>query len=128
MQANGRFGGHIVSGHIDGTGKFERKVNQGNFDLYYFSASDEIVKYIVYKGSIAVNGISLTVASLENNNFSVAVIPHTVQNTTLKYLKTGDYVNLESDIFAKYIEKFLSRTDNSFNKNITLEYLQENGF
>lgn len=128
MSANGRFGGHIVSGHVEGTGKFVRKVSQGSFDNYYFSSNEDISKYIIYKGSITVNGISLTVASLENNIFSVAVIPYTAQTTILQDLKIGDYVNLEPDIFAKYIEKFISKADNNSNKNITLEYLQQNGF
>jgi len=127
MKANGRFGGHIVSGHVDGTGKFIEKISQGAFDLYYFSVPDEITRYMVYKGSICVDGISLTIASLEDNVFSVAVIPQTTSNTNLLSLKSGDYINLESDIFAKYIEKFISKTDNTTDK-ITVSFLEEHGF
>lgn len=127
MPANGRFGGHIVSGHIDGVGTFKNKINQGLADLYYFEAPDEVAKYIVYKGSITINGISLTIASLEDNTFSISVIPHTVQNTNLIYLKPGDKVNLESDVIAKYIEKLIHKTDNVSEK-ITVDFLQKHGF
>jgi len=127
MKANGRFGGHIVSGHVDGTGKFLKKISQGVFEIYYFSAPEEISRYMVYKGSVCVDGISLTIASLENNVFTVAVIPQTSANTNLSLLKSGNYVNLESDIFAKYIEKFVSKTDNTTDK-ITVGFLEEHGF
>ncbi|MDD3014106.1 MAG: riboflavin synthase [Candidatus Gastranaerophilales bacterium] len=127
MKANGRFGGHIVLGHVDGTGKFIKKINQGVFELYYFSTPDEIARYMIFKGSICVDGISLTIASLEDNVFSVAVIPQTSASTNLSQLKCGDYINLESDIFAKYIEKFVSKSDNTTEK-ITYDYLKEHGF
>jgi len=127
MPANGRFGGHIVSGHVDGVGTFKEKVNQGIATIYYFSAPDEVLKYMVYKGSICVNGISLTIASLKNNIFSISVIPITINSTNLKYLSPGDKVNLESDILAKYIEKFTSGANNSTEK-ITVNYLEEHGF
>lgn len=125
MSAKGRFGGHIVTGHIDGTGEFRNKVNQGIADIYYFQTSENITGYMVYKGSICVDGISLTIASLQGNIFGISVIPHTVKTTVLKRLKTGMRVNLESDIFAKYIEKYLSRTSSS---GINISYLQEHGF
>jgi riboflavin synthase len=127
MKANGRFGGHIVSGHVDGTGQFIKKVNQGMFENYYFSAPENISKYLIYKGSICVNGVSLTVASLEEHVFSIAVIPQTSSSTNISTLNAGDYVNLESDIFAKYIEKFVSKSDN-ITENITVSYLEEHGF
>jgi riboflavin synthase len=127
MSANGRFGGHIVSGHIDGTGKFLRKENQGLADVYYFEAPENVAKYIVYKGSICINGISLTVASLQDRVFSISVIPTTIKDTTLSELKTGDKINLESDVIAKYIEKFLCKADNKA-ENITMNYLEEHGF
>ena len=132
MPACGRFGGHIVTGHVDGTGEFKKKINQGIADLFYFSAPENVAKYLVYKGSVCVNGISLTIASLEGNVFSVSVIPLTVKHTNLAYLTPNDKVNLESDILAKYIEKFVSRADNKINdnktENITDSYLQEHGF
>lgn len=111
-----RMGGHIVQGHIDGTAKY---LGNSTFQL-----SDELAKYVVYKGSITVDGVSLTVASVRENCFTVAIIPHTLENTALKYLKTGDFVNIETDILGRYVEKFLSPKNNS----ITEEFLAENGF
>ncbi|MFH0703299.1 MAG: riboflavin synthase [bacterium] len=127
MPVNGRFGGHIVTGHVDGVGTFEKKINQGLADLYYFSAPENIAKYMVYKGSVCINGISLTVASLKKNIFSVSVIPMTAKSTNLTYLKAGDNVNLESDILAKYIEKFVSK-DNNVTGSIDIGYLEKHGF
>ena len=127
MLANGRFGGHIVSGHIDGVGIFRRKENQGLADVYYFEASENVAKYIVYKGSICINGVSLTIASIDRNIFSISVIPMTLQETNLPDLKIGDKVNLESDILAKYVEKFVLAKDNK-TENITMDYLNEHGF
>lgn len=128
MPANGRFGGHVVTGHIDGIGEFKEKINQGIADIYYFSAPDNIAKYIVYKGSICIDGISLTVASLQGNVFSISVIPHTVRSTILVSLKSNDKVNLESDIIARYIEKFVCWSDNTGVNNINTNFLEQNGF
>ena len=125
MPANGRFGGHIVSGHIDGMGKFIQKNFDGMSYIMSFEAPREIVKYIIKKGSICINGISSTIAKIEGNVFNISIIPHTFENTNLKDLKTGNYVNLEADMIAKYIEKFTSSTDNS---TITESFLMENGF
>ena len=111
-----RMGGHIVQGHIDGTGKYLGDMT--------FEVPKELDKYIVYKGSITVNGVSLTVSKNQNNTFSVAIIPHTLENTNLKYLKIGDLVNIETDILGRYVEKFLSTKNN----NITEDFLKENGF
>ena len=111
-----RMGGHIVQGHIDGTGKYLGDMT--------FEVPKELDKYIVYKGSITVNGVSLTVSKNKNNTFSVAIIPHTLENTNLKYLKIGDLVNIETDILGRYVEKFLSTKNN----NITEDFLKENGF
>ena len=112
-----RMGGHIVQGHIDGVAKY-----LGNSK---FEFSKDLEKYIVYKGSISINGVSLTIANVENNIFSVAIIPHTLSNTTLRELKQGDFVNIETDILGRYVEKFLSTQNNS---NITIDFLAENGF
>ena len=109
-------GGHIVQGHVDGTAKYLGDMT--------FEVSKDLDKYIVYKGSITVNGVSLTVSKNQNNTFAVAIIPHTLENTNLKYLKTGDLVNIETDILGRYVEKFLSRQNN----NITEDFLKENGF
>lgn len=111
-----RMGGHIVQGHVDGTGKYLGDMT--------FEVPKELDKYIVYKGSITVNGVSLTVSKNQNNTFSVAIIPHTLENTNLKYLKIGDLVNIETDILGRYVEKFLSTKNN----NITEDFLKENGF
>ena len=127
MSAQGRFGGHIVSGHVDGTGIFKRKENQGLADVYYFEAPENVAKYIVYKGSICINGISLTIASIKENIFTVSVIPTTLRETNLPNLTPGDKINLESDILAKYVENFMTKSDNK-SENITANYLQEHGF
>ena len=111
-----RMGGHIVQGHVDGTAKYLGDMT--------FEVSKDLDKYIVYKGSITVNGVSLTVSKNQNNTFAVAIISHTLENTNLKYLKTGDLVNIETDILGRYVEKFLSRQNN----NITEDFLKENGF
>lgn len=126
MSACGRFGGHIVSGHIDGTGKCQI-INKNN-DFYILSLELPLscTKYVVKKGSIAINGISLTVSDINNNKISLAIIPHTFENTNLRYLKIGDSVNIETDIIAKYVEKFLSTSDNR--TGISMEFLMENGF
>jgi len=127
MSASSRFGGHMVAGHVDGVGEFKEKVNQGIADVYYFWAPDDIVKYMVYKGSIAINGVSLTIASIKENIFSISVISQTERSTNLIYLKSGDKVNLESDIIAKYVEKFVSKSDNATG-NINANYLAQHGF
>lgn len=111
-----RMGGHIVQGHIDMTAKY---LGDMRFEV-------EDSKYIVYKGSITVNGVSLTVAELCDNIFSVAIIPHTLENTNLKYLKIGDLVNIETDILGRYVEKFLSTEHNK--SRINEGFLAENGF
>lgn len=126
MLANGRFGGHIVSGHIDGCAKLV-KVNKNNeFYDFEFELNSNDSKYVIKKGSITINGISLTIAGVNNNTINIAVISHTYENTNLKILKMGEIVNIEVDMMAKYIEKFLSTSDNK--SRISLEFLQEHGF
>lgn len=127
MSANGRFGGHIVSGHIDGTGKITNIKKDGNAVWYKISASENIIKYTVEKGSIAIDGISLTVARVEKDNFSVSIIPHTSEETILSEKKAGDTVNLENDIIGKYVERFLN-FDKTGKSGITMDFLAENGF
>ena len=128
LTLNTRLGGHIVSGHIDCIGKLISVEKLSDFYNLRFEIPLEMTKYVVYKGSITINGISLTVAEIQNNIFTVAVIPHTYQNTGLKYLKHGDSVNIETDILAKYVEKLLGLNDNKTNSNISMEFLKENGF
>jgi len=112
MAADGRFGGHIVSGHIDGTGVISKIQNEQNAKWVYIKAPADILRLIIQKGSIAIDGISLTVASVSKENsryvFSVAVIPHTWENTTLCKKNTGAVVNIECDVVGKYIEHFLN--------------------
>src|ERR1700723_1566767 len=127
MKADGRFGGHIVQGHVDGVGKltaFERIAESGNWWLH-IELPDDVEKYTVYKGSISIEGISLTVAKLEKNRCTVAIIPHTVEMTNLYSLKPGDPVNLEADLIAKYVEKMM-RHDAS-QSSLTIEDLVEQG-
>lgn len=126
MPANGRFGGHIVSGHIDGTGVISDIKKDGIAIWYTISTKPEIMRYIIEKGSIAIDGISLTVAKVTDNSFSVSIIPHTAQQTILSYKKTGDIVNLENDIVGKYIEKLIC--PDSRKSNIDMAFLAERGF
>ena len=108
MPSDGRFGGHIVSGHIDGTGTVVKIEKDGNAVRYTVSASDGILKYIVEKGSVALDGISLTVAGVTSGSFSVSVVPHTVRATSLSEKRIGSLINIENDVIGKYVEKLLS--------------------
>jgi len=128
MKADGRFGGHIVQGHVDGVGKviaLERIGDSENFWLR-IELPHEVEKYTVYKGSVCIEGISLTVAKLEGRECTVAIIPHTVEMTNLKSLKSGDPVNLEADLIAKYVEKMM--TSESEESTLTVEELVRQGF
>jgi riboflavin synthase len=128
MKADGRFGGHIVQGHVDGVGKLialERIANSENFWLR-IELPREVEKYTVHKGSISIEGISLTVAQLKGKNCTVAIIPHTVEMTNLKSLKPGDPVNLEADLIAKYVEKMMSSAPAE--SSLTVEELVRQGF
>lgn len=127
MPANGRFGGHIVSGHVDGLGEITEITRDDNATWYTVKAEDNILKYIVEKGSITIDGISLTVAKISSGDFSVSIIPHTVSVTTLKNLKIGDKVNLESDIIGKYVEKLLFNKEVKESK-LSQDFLYKCGF
>ncbi len=126
MLATSRFGGHIVSGHIDCVGKILDINKNGNFYELNISIPDGNAQYIIKKGSITIDGISLTIYDLTNNSVKIAVIPHTFENTNLKTLKTNSFVNIEFDILGKYVEKKLLMNDNK--SNITENFLKENGF
>ena len=129
MAADGRFGGHIVSGHIDGTGTITARRQDDNAVWYTVSAPPALLRYIVEKGSVAIDGISLTVASVEADRFSVSVIPHTAAVTLLGAKGPGDVVNLETDIIGKYVERLLRPADTpAARSGISLEFLAENGF
>ena len=127
MQLTSRLGGHIVSGHIEGIASVVSISSQGNATIFELTYPREISKYLIYKGSIAINGISLTICELNSNSFKVSVIPHTLANTTLRSAKVGDEINIETDMIAKYIEKMIIKDDNVGSK-ITLDFLKENGF
>ncbi|MDE7097628.1 MAG: riboflavin synthase [Ruminococcus sp.] len=126
MSANGRFGGHIVSGHIDGTGRITDIKNDGIATWYTIGADAGIMRYIVEKGSVAIDGISLTVAKVSDNNFSVSIIPHTAEQTVLSTKKIGDVVNLENDIIGKYVEKLINPAKSD--SVIDMAFLAERGF
>lgn len=125
LSINGRFGGHIVTGHIDGLAKIKNIQKLSEFYNIKFEIAQDLTKYVAKKGSVTLNGISLTVADVSGSEFIVAIIPHTFENTSLKYLQTGDFVNFEVDILAKYVEKILSTGNN---KAIDENFLMENGF
>jgi riboflavin synthase len=128
MKADGRFGGHIVQGHVDGVGKllsFDRIQESDNWWLH-IELPEDVEKYTVFKGSIAIEGISLTVARLEKNRATIAIIPHTVDMTNLHSLKPGDPLNLEADLIAKYVEKMTQR--DSSESLLTIEDLVAQGF
>ena len=128
MKFDSRLDGHIVSGHIDGTAKIKNITKDGFSYNFEFETNNNISKYIVKKGSVAVNGISLTVNKIDGNTFNVEIIPHTLEKTNLKTLKTGDTVNIETDIISKYVEKFLFLKNNNTDSNITMELLKDNGY
>ncbi len=128
MKADGRFGGHIVQGHVDGVGKlisFERIADSENWWLN-IELPHDVEKYTVFKGSISIEGISLTVAKLESRGCTVAIIPHTVEMTNLGSLKPGDPVNLEADLIAKYVEKMMK--GEPAESSLTIEELVRQGF
>ena len=135
MAADGRFGGHIVSGHIDGVGEIVSQTKEGNAVWVKIKTPPEILRLIVLKGSICIDGISLTVAKLENDNFSVSIIPHTGGETTLLGKKPGELVNLENDVVGKYVERLLGgqlgtavETTSKSESGITMDFLVEHGF
>ena len=132
MPADGRFGGHIVAGHVDGTGVIREIRAEDNAVWYTIGTGPEILRYIVEKGSIAIDGISLTVAGVDDGKgeFRVSIIPHTRAMTVLSDRKIGDVVNLENDIVGKYIERLMSAGINKKEKEsrITMDFLGENGF
>ena len=128
MRADGRFGGHIVQGHVDGTGKFVALDEIPGADNYWLRIEipPDLARYVIFKGSLSIEGISLTVAKVEGTEVTVAIIPHTTEMTNLKSLKPGDPVNLEVDMIAKYVEKMM-RGD-STNSSINVERLVREGF
>ena len=126
MQCNGRFGGHIVSGHVDATGKIVSFKREENAVWITISAESKTLKYIVEKGSVALDGISLTVASVGDTSFKVSIIPHTAKETILLTKSVGDRINIECDIVGKYVERFLNFKDST--SNIDVKFLSQHGY
>lgn len=131
MPANGRFGGHIVSGHIDGTGTIASQKREDNAVWVTVRTSSSLLRYIVEKGSIAIDGVSLTVATVDESSFAVSIIPHTGAQTILLGKKPGETVNLECDVIGKYVEKLLTpytSAEKPATSGITMDFLARNGF
>jgi riboflavin synthase len=131
LKVGDRLGGHIMQGHVDGVGRLVSRERSGDGWEVFFGFPRELERYLVYKGSISVNGISLTIASLSGGVFSVAVIPHTFESTNLSQLTSGNLVNLEVDILGKYFERFFQlgiQQNEKGGSRLTSEYLKEQGF
>lgn len=128
LQLKTRLGGHFVSGHIDGTGKIISIENVGIASIYKILTTPEITSFIISKGSIAVDGISLTVVDVWRDSFTVSLIPHTFRNTTLGLKNIGSTVNLETDLLGKYVAKFIKNDKETEGKDISVDFLTEHGF
>jgi riboflavin synthase len=128
LRLSDRLGGHLVQGHVNGLGTISEIKKLGENYLVKILIPEEIERYLIKEGSIAINGISLTIADLNSNEIAISVIPHTWQNTNLKNKKVNEKVNVEIDILAKYVEKLLTKMNNSSNKNITENWLKEIGY
>lgn len=131
LRVGDRFGGHIVSGHVDGVGTIVSKEKNDNAIIVKINAGPEVMTYIVKKGSIAIDGISLTVVDYTEDWFSVSLIPHSAAMTTLGFKKTGNKVNLEADVIGKYVEKLLGLQSpklESKSSKLTSNFLQQHGF
>ncbi|MDP8052178.1 riboflavin synthase [Pasteurella atlantica] len=126
MIVNGRFGGHIVSGHIDGTGVIHHITSGNNCTYYQIKTSPKLMRYIIEKGSITIDGISLTIIDCDDTTFSLSVIPHTISHTNLATKQRGSIVNIENDIIGKYVEKLL--LSQTTQRNITEDFMEKVGF
>lgn len=129
MALGERLGGHLVSGHVDGVGRIRSRKSEGDSIWLTIEAPVEVMRYVVYKGSVAVDGISLTVAARGEETFSVSIIPHTSEQTTLTRKKDGARVNLEADLIGKYVEKLLApHAAAGLREGLTVEKLKEQGY
>lgn len=130
MAADGRFGGHIVSGHIDGTGKLVSMEREDNAVWLTIQTAPQVMRYIVEKGSIAIDGVSLTVAAVKTEEFQVSLIPHTVKETILLQKEIGAVVNLENDVIGKYVDRLLhfEKQEKKPESRITQDFLAKHGF
>ena len=131
MSANGRFGGHFVSGHVDGIGKIKAKKREHNAVYYQIDVAPDLRHYMIEKGSVAVDGTSLTIFAVDEESFTISIIPHTIEETIIGTKDVGDIVNIECDMVGKYIEQFISRR---FDQNkrpsssLTESFLSEHGY
>jgi riboflavin synthase len=130
LRLSDRLGGHLVSGHVDAMGQVEQRRSAGDFTLFTFSLDSGLTRYVIEKGSITINGVSLTVNSCERDRFSVSIIPHTLAVTTLGALREGDLVNIEVDMIGKYVEKLLAEkaVGGGVQSRINPAFLAEHGF
>ncbi|WLD91885.1 riboflavin synthase [Alkalihalobacillus sp. AL-G] len=129
MAAGGRFGGHFVSGHIDGVGEIIKRTPKHNAIYYKIKAADELQRYFSVKGSVAVDGTSLTIFAVDDEGFTISLIPHTVQESVIGGKREGDQVNIECDLLVKHIEQLLSNRDKQSEKRgISRAFLEDNGF
>jgi riboflavin synthase len=125
LQLSARIGGHLVSGHVDAVGRIREKREEGNGWRIFIDAPDTVLRYVIKKGSIAIDGISLTVADVDKKGFSIAMIPHTAKLTTLGFKSAGDSINLETDLIGKYVERLLA---GRVEDGVSLELLRKSGF
>lgn len=128
MSANGRFGGHFVSGHVDGVGKIVKRDSRDNAEYFQIQVDPELAKFMMMKGSVSVDGTSLTIFGLEDDTFTISLIPHTQDATILTTKNVGDEVNIECDMLLKYIHQLIFKNQSEEHKSITLETLRETGF
>jgi len=128
VRLNDRLGGHLVQGHVNGIGTISEIQKLGENYLLKIIIPENLERYLIKEGSIAINGISLTIAELNRNEISLSIIPHTWQNTNLKDKKINDKVNIEIDVLAKYVEKLLTKNNSTSEKNITESWLKELGY
>lgn len=128
LALGGRLGGHLVSGHVDGTGRIRDRRLEENAVVVWIAAAREVLRLIVPKGSITVDGISLTVVDVSHDAFSVSLIPHTAEQTTLGHKAPGELVNLENDLIGKYVERLLATNQDFGKKDLNMDFLKANGF
>jgi riboflavin synthase len=128
LRLSGRIDGHLVSGHIDGTGVIDGRAEAGNAVIVAVAVPAELTRYMILKGSVAVDGISLTINSLEAARFTVSIIPHTAGLTTIGFKQKGERVNIETDMIGKYVEKFLSARTDSPRPGVTMDLLAKAGY
>jgi len=131
LRLSGRIDGHLVSGHIDGMGTIKHKKNTGNAVIVTIGVPESLSRYMIKKGSVAVDGISLTINNCGRDSFDVSIIPHTAKLTTIGFNKVGDLVNIETDMIGKYVERFVTErqyNDKETGKSVDMEFLAKTGF